>query len=55
MTAIELRNVTKSYGNRSILENISLVIKRRQFVSLIGPSGVWKINIIKYDWFIGNF
>jgi putative ABC transport system ATP-binding protein len=46
MTAIELRNVKKCYGNRRILENISLVIEKRQFVSLVGPSGSGKSTLL---------
>jgi putative ABC transport system ATP-binding protein len=46
MKAIELRHVCKRYKNRSILENVSLAIEERKFISLVGPSGSGKSTLL---------
>jgi putative ABC transport system ATP-binding protein len=46
MKAIELKHVCKRYKNRSILENISLTIEERKFISLVGPSGSGKSTLL---------
>lgn len=40
-------NISKSYGGKTILENINLVIERGEKVALIGPNGVGKSTLIK--------
>lgn len=44
---IILRNVTKRFGERTILENISLTIPPGETVALIGPSGGGKSTLIR--------
>ena len=44
---IELRNVTKRFGTRTILDNISLTIAPGETVALIGPSGGGKSTLIR--------
>lgn len=44
---IKFLNVTKSYGQTGILNNISFEIKEGQFVVLIGPSGCGKTTTLK--------
>ncbi len=44
---IELNNVSYSYRNVSVLENIDLKIARGQFVGVIGPNGSGKTTLLK--------
>lgn len=46
MKAVELNNVTKQYGNRTILSDISLSVDEHEFVALVGPSGCGKSTIL---------
>ena len=43
--AVELRAVTCGYGDRIILENISLVVPRGSVVALMGTSGGGKTTV----------
>lgn len=44
---IEVRNIFKSYGGQSILENINLSIKDGEFLTLLGPSGCGKTTLLR--------
>jgi glutamine transport system ATP-binding protein len=44
---ITLRNVTKRFGDRTILDGISLTISPGETVALIGPSGGGKSTLIR--------
>lgn len=46
MKAVELINVTKQYGKRTILKDISLSVDEGEFVALVGPSGCGKSTIL---------
>ncbi len=45
--AIELSRVSKTYGEASALGGVSLTIRRRQFVALVGGSGAGKTTLLK--------
>ena len=36
---VSLQNINISYGENSILENLNLEIKDKEFLTLLGPSG----------------
>ena len=44
---IELQDVTLRYGNREILDKISLTIEDNKIKAVVGPSGVGKSTILK--------
>ena len=46
-TAVQLRNVTLSYGEFVAVNNVSLSIGRGEFVTLLGPSGCGKTTILR--------
>ena len=39
---IEIKNVSKSYGDNIIIENLNLYINKGEFVTILGPSGCCK-------------
>lgn len=43
---IKLNDVTKSYGERKIIDNISMEIKEGEFVAIMGKSGAGKSTIL---------
>lgn len=42
---IEIENISKSFGNDKIIENISINVKEGELVSILGPSGCGKSTI----------
>lgn len=49
---IELKNISKSFGEEDILENFSVEIERHAFVTILGPSGCGKTTMLRL---IGGF
>lgn len=43
---IEIRNVVKKYGNKTVLDNVSTVINRGEITSFIGPNGAGKSTLL---------
>lgn len=44
---IELRNVTKKFGNFTAVDNISLAVQKGEFFGFLGPNGAGKTTTIK--------
>ena len=44
---IEIKNVCKSYDDKPVVKNLSLTIKRGEFVTLLGPSGCGKTTTLR--------
>ena len=44
---IDLRNITVSYGDNTILENLNLYINEKEFITLLGPSGCGKTTTVR--------
>ncbi len=43
---IEVRNVTKKYGSKTVVDNISLTIPKGKITSFIGPNGAGKSTLL---------
>ena len=42
MRLLEVNNLTRSYGNRTVVRGVSLSVKRGEVVGLLGPNGAGK-------------
>lgn len=49
---VELRNVTKCFGNFTAVQDISLTVRRGEFMTFLGPSGCGKTTVLRM---IGGF
>lgn len=47
MIAIEVKNVTKTYGDKKALNDVSLIVKKGEVFSLLGVNGAGKSTLIK--------
>ena len=44
---IELKGVTKSFGDTDALKSVNLYIRKKEFVTLLGPSGCGKTTMLR--------
>ena len=44
---LEIKNVSKTYGDNTVLKNLSLNIRKNEFLTLLGPSGCGKTTTLK--------
>src|SRR5918995_4253618 len=51
-TSLELENIRRSYGPVMAVDNVSLVVGKGEFVTLLGPSGSGKTTTLRL---IGGF
>ena len=49
---IRLDNISKSYGDNEVLDELTLTVEENQFVTLLGPSGCGKTTTLRI---IGGF
>ena len=49
---IELKGISKSFGDTQVLHNIDLYIRKCEFITLLGPSGCGKTTLLRI---IGGF
>ena len=47
MSAIEVKNLSKSWGDIDAVKNVSFSVKEESFTVLLGPSGCGKSTILK--------
>lgn len=46
MNNIEIKNISKSYGNKTVLDNISLTIEEGKIYGLLGCNGAGKTTLL---------
>ena len=46
-TILEINNVSKSYGEKKALENVSLKVEKGDVFGLLGPNGAGKTTLIR--------
>ena len=44
---IELSHISKAFGDKTVLDDVSLFVKKREFVTILGPSGCGKTTLLR--------
>ena len=47
---IDIVNVSKSYGDNLVLDELNLYIRENEFLTLLGPSGCGKTTLLRIWW-----
>jgi ABC-type Fe3+/spermidine/putrescine transport system ATPase subunit len=47
MADVELRSVTKSYGDTQVIHGVDLAVRSGEFVVFVGPSGCGKSTLLR--------
>ena len=47
MDNLEIKNLTKVYNKKTVLNNINFTVKNGEFLSILGPSGCGKTTLLK--------
>ena len=46
-TVLEIDGISKSYGDKKVLNNVSLTVERGDKIAIIGPNGIGKSTLLK--------
>ena len=52
---ISAQNISKTYDNKKVLNNVSIEIERGEIVSIVGPSGAGKTTLLHILSTLDNF
>ena len=44
---IDIRHLSKSFGDKKVLDDINLYVRRGEFLTLLGPSGCGKTTLLR--------
>ncbi len=47
MDKLQIKKLTKKYGNKIVLDNLNFSVKDNEFLSILGPSGCGKTTLLK--------
>lgn len=47
MTSLELKDISKSYGETRVLDRVSLAVEPRELIAFLGPSGSGKSTLLR--------
>ena len=47
MASLELQSISKSFGSATVLREVNLTIRDKEFVVFVGPSGCGKSTLLR--------